>query len=49
MDILKSKQEDTLAQMAGGAANGIDTAMGIVSMIPGANLAGDTLLCNERS
>jgi len=28
--------------MAGGAANGIDTAMGIVSMIPGANLAGDT-------
>lgn len=42
MDILKSKQEDTLAQMAGGAANGIDTAMGIVSMIPGANLAGDT-------
>lgn len=42
VDILKSKQEDTLAQMAGGAANGIDATMGILSMVPGSNLAGDT-------
>jgi hypothetical protein len=28
--------------MAGGAANGIDATMGILSMVPGANLAGDT-------
>ena len=42
MDILKSKQEDRVAQIAGGAANGIDATMGILSMVPGANLSGDT-------
>ena len=42
IDILKSKQEDRVAQIAGGAANGIDATMGILSMVPGANLSGDT-------
>lgn len=49
IEIAKAKQEDTVAQMAGGAADAIDASMGIMSMIPEANLVGDAYFALKGS